>query len=50
MFVQKIFDNLMRDTGRTRWYTTEFGVALALASAALAVYFWTRRAEVEQPV
>jgi membrane protease YdiL (CAAX protease family) len=50
MFVQEIFDNLMRDTGRTRWYTTEFGVALALASAALAVYFWTRRAEVEQPV
>ena len=43
LFVQGIFDDLMRDTGRTRWYTTEFGVALALTSAALAVYFWTRR-------
>jgi membrane protease YdiL (CAAX protease family) len=49
LFVQGIFDNLMRDTGRTRWYTTEFGFALALTSAAFAVYFWTRRAEVEQP-
>jgi uncharacterized protein len=48
LFVQAIFDNLMRDTGRTRWYTTEFGIALALTSAAFAVYFWTRRAEVEQ--
>jgi hypothetical protein len=38
----------MRDMGRTRWYTTECGIALALASAALAVHFWTRRAEVEQ--
>ena len=49
LFVQAIFDNLMRDTGRTRWYTTEFGVVLALTSVAFAVYFWTRRAEVEQP-
>jgi uncharacterized protein len=46
LFVQQIFDALMRDTGRTRWYTSEFGVALALTSAVLAVYFWTRRAEV----
>lgn len=49
LFVQAIFDNLMRDTGETRWYTTEFGAALALTSAAFAVYFWTRRAELEQP-
>ncbi|HZQ69968.1 MAG TPA: type II CAAX endopeptidase family protein [Terriglobales bacterium] len=49
LFVQGIFDNLMRDTGRTLWYTTEFGCALALASAAAAMYFWTRRAEVSQP-
>jgi hypothetical protein len=48
LFVQPIFDNLMRDTGRTRWYTTEFGAALALTSAVFAVYFWTRRAEVQQ--
>jgi membrane protease YdiL (CAAX protease family) len=48
LFVQTVFDNLMRDTGKTLWYTTEFGIALALASVVFAVYFWTRRAEVEQ--
>ena len=47
MFVQQIFDPLMRDTGRTYWYTTEFGIALALANGALAAYFWTRRHEVD---
>lgn len=46
LFVQSIFDNLMRDTGRTLWYTTEFGAGLALTCAAFAVYFWTRRSEV----
>lgn len=45
-FVQGVFDGAMRDTGRTLWYTTEFGAALALTSAAFAVYFWTRRGEV----
>ena len=45
MFVQEIFDPLMRDTGRTRWYTTEFGIGLALTIAAWATYFWSRRAE-----
>jgi membrane protease YdiL (CAAX protease family) len=49
LFVQGIFDSLMRDTGRTLWYTTEFGAALAVSSVAFAVYFWTRRGEVEQP-
>jgi membrane protease YdiL (CAAX protease family) len=48
LFVQTVFDNMMRDTGKTLWYTTEFGVALALVSVAFAVYFWTRRSEVEQ--
>ncbi len=47
LFIQAILDNLMRNTGRTLWLTTEFGAALALTSAAFAVYFWTRRAEVE---
>ncbi len=49
LFIQGIFDSLIRDTGRTLWYTTEFGAALAVTSAAFAVYFWTRRSEVEQP-
>jgi membrane protease YdiL (CAAX protease family) len=48
LFVQTVFDNLMRDTGKTLWYTTEFGIALAIANIVVAIYFWTRRAEVEQ--
>jgi membrane protease YdiL (CAAX protease family) len=49
LFVQTVFDNMMRDTGKTLWYTTEFGIALALANVVLAIYFWTRRDEVEEP-
>lgn len=49
LFVQQIFDPLMRDTGRTLWYTTEFGIALAITSVGFAAYFWTRRHELEQP-
>ncbi len=48
LFIQGIFDNLMRNTGRTLWYTTEFGAALALTGVIFAAYFWTRRAEVER--
>ncbi len=48
LFIQAILENLMRNTGQTLWYTTEFGAALAVTSAAFGVYFWTRRAEVEQ--
>ena len=48
LFVQTVFDSMMRNTGKTFWYTTEFGVALALVTVCFAAYFWTRRAEVEQ--
>lgn len=48
LFVQRVFDPLMRDTGRTLWYTTEFGIGLAITSVAFAIYFWTRRGELTQ--
>jgi hypothetical protein len=48
LFIQTVFDNLMRNTGKTLWYTTEFGVALAVVNVVVAIYFWTRRKEVEQ--
>jgi membrane protease YdiL (CAAX protease family) len=48
LFVQTVFDNVMRNTGKTLWYTTEFGIGLAVVSIIFAAYFWTRRAEVEQ--
>lgn len=47
LFVQQIFDQLMRNTGRTLRYTTEFGIAMATTSVLFAIYFWTRRGEVE---
>jgi membrane protease YdiL (CAAX protease family) len=46
LFVPGIFDNLIRNTGSTLWYTTQFGAALAIASVVGALYFWTRRAEI----
>ena len=30
-----------------KWYTTEFGVALAAVTSVFAAYFWTRRKDVE---
>lgn len=46
LFVPGVFDNLIRNTGSTLWYTTEFGAALTITSAVFAIYFWTRRSEV----
>src|SRR6185437_11837484 len=42
VFVPGVFDNLIRNTGSTLWYTTEFGAALTITSAVSALYFWTR--------
>ena len=46
--VPGIFDNLTRNTGTTLWYTTQFGVALAVTSVFFAGYFWLRRSELYQ--
>ena len=46
VFVPGIFDSLIRNTGSTLWYTTEFGAALTITSAVSALYFWTRRSEI----
>jgi len=48
LVIPVLFDNLTRNTGSTLWYTTEFGVALAITSTICALYFWARRAEVQQ--
>lgn len=48
LFVPGVFDKLVRNTGPTLWYTTEFGAALATTVTVFAVYFWIRRNEVEQ--
>jgi len=45
LFVQSIFDNLMRNTGRTLWYTTEFGAGLAIVGVLFAFFYWRKRGE-----
>jgi hypothetical protein len=42
VFVPGVFDSLIRNTGSTFWYTSEFGAALTITSAVSALYFWTR--------
>jgi hypothetical protein len=48
VFLPIVFDNLTRNTGHTFLYTTAFGAAPACTSAVFALYFWTRREEIEQ--
>jgi uncharacterized protein len=48
VFLPIVFDNLIRNTGHTLLYTTAFGAAPVCTSALFALYFWTRREEVEQ--
>jgi membrane protease YdiL (CAAX protease family) len=43
LFVQGFFDRVTVDTGPTRWLTSEFGAALALALIATGWVFWRAR-------
>jgi membrane protease YdiL (CAAX protease family) len=43
LFVQAFFDRVTVDTGPTRWLTSEFGAALALALGVTAWLFWRAR-------
>jgi membrane protease YdiL (CAAX protease family) len=45
LFIQVIFDELTKDTGRAKYVTTEFGFGLVLTIAATALYFWAKRKE-----
>jgi membrane protease YdiL (CAAX protease family) len=46
-FFQEFFDPLTVDKSKTRYVAGEFGVALLVVSILMAVYFWSRRKEVE---
>jgi len=50
LFVQGFFDRVTVDTGPTRWLTSEFGAALALAIVGTAWLFWRARASVVLPI
>ncbi|MBS0570036.1 MAG: CPBP family intramembrane metalloprotease [Proteobacteria bacterium] len=45
MFVQLIFTPLTIDVGPTRWLIDEFGAGMAITSALVAFWVWTRRGE-----
>ena len=49
VYVPGIFDHLIRNTGPTLWYTTQFGAALTVSGLLVAFYFWTRRNEIQSP-
>jgi membrane protease YdiL (CAAX protease family) len=48
-FIQTFFDPMTAYTGRTKYILGEFGIGFTVVVAALAAYFWTRRAELAQP-
>lgn len=47
LYVQSIFTPLTRDTGKTAWYIDEFGAVLPAVAVVVAIYFWSRRREVD---
>jgi membrane protease YdiL (CAAX protease family) len=49
LFVQAFFDRVTVDTGITKYLTSEFGAALALAIVATAWLFYRQRASVSVP-
>jgi membrane protease YdiL (CAAX protease family) len=49
LFIQAFFDRVTVNTGPTKWLTSEFGAALALAVVATAWLFWRERAAVAAP-
>ena len=47
LYVQAIFTPLTANRGKTAWFIDEFGAVLPLVTVAFAIYFWSRRGEVE---
>ena len=45
--IQAFFDPITADTGRTRYFTGEFGIAMVPFSLALAWYCWRHAGEAE---
>lgn len=50
LFIQSIFTPLTQDTGNSAYFVDEFGAVLPIAGIILAVYFWTKRAKLPQPL
>jgi len=48
-FVQEFFDNITLNTGKTHYFTGEFGVAMLPFAALLAFYCWKRTPSDSEP-
>jgi uncharacterized protein len=48
LFIQVFYDPMTVDRGQTAYFATEFGAFLPIVCLAVAIYFWTRRGELEQ--
>jgi membrane protease YdiL (CAAX protease family) len=48
LFVQSFFTPFTRDTGHTKYFVDEFGAVLPAIAVIAAIYFWTRRKELEK--
>ncbi len=47
LFIQKFFTPLTENTGNTAYYIDEFGIVLPVVGIGFAIYFWTKRKELE---
>lgn len=47
LFIQVVFDPITIENKYTKYLTGEFGVVLPIISVLLAIYFWTRRKELQ---
>jgi uncharacterized protein len=50
LYIQAILTPLTSNAGKTAWFIGEFGAVLPLVVSAFAVYFWSRRTELDVEV
>jgi uncharacterized protein len=49
LYVQSIFTPLTHKSGNTAWFFDEFGVVLPIVTIIFAIFFWSRRGQL-QPI
>jgi uncharacterized protein len=49
LFIQVFFTPITYNTGHTAYFTDEFGAVLPAVTVIFAIYFWSRRKELEKP-
>jgi hypothetical protein len=46
LFIQSILTPLTADTGQTKYFIDEFGIALPTITIIFAIFYWKKRLEV----